>query len=104
MFLAAAKVGGILANDTYPADFLAEKLLSSEEVVEQARDLYGGWSDLPFEDRRRIVVGSRYTRDAGSYHSGGCTRVARLALRRPSLYSDGGAPVAVGSPVAGGRA
>ena len=26
VFLAAAKVGGILANDTYPADFIRENL------------------------------------------------------------------------------
>lgn len=49
-------------------DFLAEKLLSSEEVIAQARDLYGRWNDLPFEDRRRIVetVVDRVTVDEDS--------------------------------------
>ncbi|TNC06812.1 GDP-L-fucose synthase [Methylobacterium terricola] len=35
--LAAAKVGGILANDTYPADFLYENLMIEANVVEAAR-------------------------------------------------------------------
>ncbi len=33
VFLAAAKVGGILANDTYPADFLYENLLIETNVI-----------------------------------------------------------------------
>jgi GDP-L-fucose synthase len=37
VFLAAAKVGGILANDTYPADFLYENLLIELNVIEAAR-------------------------------------------------------------------
>jgi len=37
VFLAAAKVGGILANDTYPADFLRENLLIQTHVLEAAR-------------------------------------------------------------------
>jgi GDP-L-fucose synthase len=37
VFLAAAKVGGILANDTYPADFLRENLLIQTCVIESAR-------------------------------------------------------------------
>lgn len=35
--LAAAKVGGILANDTYPADFLYENLMIEANVIEAAR-------------------------------------------------------------------
>lgn len=35
--LAAAKVGGILANDTYPADFLYANLMIEANVVEAAR-------------------------------------------------------------------
>ncbi len=31
--LAAAKVGGILANDTYPADFLYENLLIETSII-----------------------------------------------------------------------
>jgi GDP-L-fucose synthase len=34
VFLAAAKVGGILANDTYPADFIRENLLIQTNVIE----------------------------------------------------------------------
>jgi GDP-L-fucose synthase len=34
--LAAAKVGGILANDTYPADFLLENLKIQQHVIETA--------------------------------------------------------------------
>jgi len=35
--LAAAKVGGILANDTYPADFLYDNLMIEANVIEAAR-------------------------------------------------------------------
>jgi GDP-L-fucose synthase len=34
VFLAAAKVGGILANDSYPADFLYDNLLIEANVIE----------------------------------------------------------------------
>jgi GDP-L-fucose synthase len=37
VLLAAAKVGGILANDTYPADFLRENLLIQTNVIEASR-------------------------------------------------------------------
>ena len=36
--LAAAKVGGILANDTFPADFLREKLEIQLNVIEASRE------------------------------------------------------------------
>lgn len=36
MFLAAAKVGGILANDTYPADFIRENLAVQLNVIHEA--------------------------------------------------------------------
>ena len=36
VFVAAAKVGGILANDTYPADFLYDNLMIQANVVEAA--------------------------------------------------------------------
>ena len=36
IFLAAAKVGGILANDSYPADFLYDNLIIQANVVEAA--------------------------------------------------------------------
>lgn len=36
VFLAAAKVGGILANDTYPVDFLVENLLIETNIIRTA--------------------------------------------------------------------
>jgi GDP-L-fucose synthase len=36
VFLAAAKVGGILANSTYPADFIFQNLLIQTNVIENA--------------------------------------------------------------------
>jgi GDP-L-fucose synthase len=36
VFLAAAKVGGILANDTYPADFIRENLAVQLDVIHEA--------------------------------------------------------------------
>ena len=36
VILAAAKVGGIVANDTYPADFLLENLKIQTNVIEGA--------------------------------------------------------------------
>ena len=33
VFMAAAKVGGILANDTYPADFLYDNLMIEANVT-----------------------------------------------------------------------
>lgn len=37
VFLAAAKVGGILANDTYPAEFLRDNLVLQTNVIEASR-------------------------------------------------------------------
>ncbi|MBI1896755.1 MAG: GDP-L-fucose synthase [Acidobacteria bacterium] len=37
VFMAAAKVGGILANDTYPADFIRENLAVQINVIDAAR-------------------------------------------------------------------
>jgi GDP-L-fucose synthase len=37
VFLAAAKVGGILANSTYPADFVRDNLLIQTNVIDAAR-------------------------------------------------------------------
>jgi GDP-L-fucose synthase len=37
VFLAAAKVGGILANDTYPADFIRDNLVLQTNVMEASR-------------------------------------------------------------------
>ncbi len=36
VFMAAAKVGGILANNTYPADFIRENLLIQAHVIDAA--------------------------------------------------------------------
>ncbi len=37
VFLAAAKVGGILANSTYPAEFLRDNLAIQQNVIDSAR-------------------------------------------------------------------
>jgi GDP-L-fucose synthase len=37
VFLAAARVGGILANSTYPADFIRDNLLIQTHVIDAAR-------------------------------------------------------------------
>src|SRR5579864_8920677 len=37
VFLAAAKVGGILANDTYPAYFIYQNLAIQNNVIEESR-------------------------------------------------------------------
>jgi GDP-L-fucose synthase len=37
VFLAAAKVGGILANNTYPADFIRDNLAIQSNVIEASR-------------------------------------------------------------------
>lgn len=46
IILAAAKVGGILANDTYPADFLYENLMIEANIIKAAAD--GGVQKLLF--------------------------------------------------------
>jgi GDP-L-fucose synthase len=38
VFLAAAKVGGILANDSYPADFIRDNLMIQTNVIEASRN------------------------------------------------------------------
>lgn len=37
VFLAAAKVGGILANNTYPADFIRSNMVIQDNVIDAAR-------------------------------------------------------------------
>jgi len=37
VFLAAAKVGGILANNTYPADFIRDNLVLQNNIIEASR-------------------------------------------------------------------
>lgn len=39
VFVAAAKVGGILANDTYPAEFLHDNLMIASNVMHTARQV-----------------------------------------------------------------
>jgi GDP-L-fucose synthase len=39
VFLAAAKVGGILANDTYPAEFIRDNLVLQTNVIEAGRQV-----------------------------------------------------------------
>jgi len=38
VFLAAAKVGGILANNTYPADFIRDNLVIQTNIIEASRN------------------------------------------------------------------
>jgi GDP-L-fucose synthase len=38
VFLAAAKVGGILANNSYPADFIRDNLVIQSNVIESSRN------------------------------------------------------------------
>ncbi len=38
VFLAAAKVGGILANNTYPASFIRDNLIIQTNVIESSRN------------------------------------------------------------------
>lgn len=42
MYLAAAKVGGIVANNTYPADFIYENILIEANIIHAAHvnDVY----------------------------------------------------------------
>ena len=56
VFLAAAKVGGILANHTYPAEFLYENLLIESNVIHSAYEA---------EVRKLLFLGSSciYPRD-----------------------------------------
>jgi GDP-L-fucose synthase len=39
VFLAAAKVGGILANNTYPADFIRDNLIIQTNIIESSRNV-----------------------------------------------------------------
>ena len=47
IFLAAAKVGGILANDTYPADFLYDNLMIEANILEAAHRAHVAKADVP---------------------------------------------------------
>lgn len=49
VFLAAAKVGGILANNTYPADFIRDNLLIQNNVIDAA---------YRYEAKKLVFLGS----------------------------------------------
>jgi GDP-L-fucose synthase len=49
IFLAAARVGGILANDTYPADFLYDNLMITTNVIHAAHT---------YQARKLLFLGS----------------------------------------------
>lgn len=49
VFLAAAKVGGIHANNTYPADFIYENLMIQNNIIKAAHD---------FEVKKLLFLGS----------------------------------------------
>lgn len=57
VFLAAARVGGILANNTFPADFIRENLLIQTHVIQSAHK---------YRAQRLLFLGSSciYPRDA----------------------------------------
>ncbi|KQR80214.1 GDP-L-fucose synthase [Sphingomonas sp. Leaf343] len=70
VFLAAAKVGGILANDSYPADFLYDNLMIEANVIEAAHRsdvgklmflgsscIYPKFADQPIEESS-LLTGS----------------------------------------------
>ena len=48
--IAAAKVGGLYANDKYPADFIYENLVIETNLIEAAREQQP--SEAKTEDRR----------------------------------------------------
>ena len=59
VYLAAAKVGGILANDTYPAEFIYQNLMIEANIIHEAwhagvaREVVrGGWQSV---QRREIL-------------------------------------------------
>ena len=51
VFLAAAKVGGILANDTYPADFIRENLQIQTNVIDAS---YKSWGEAVIVSRLKL--------------------------------------------------
>jgi len=51
----AAQLEGEVPRLQAEVDFLRVELLSGEEVVEAARELYTGWDELPFDERRKVV-------------------------------------------------
>lgn len=58
IFLAAAKVGGIYANKTYPAEFLYENIMIQSNVIQAAHEIHA---------KKLLFYGSAcsYPRDAG---------------------------------------
>lgn len=75
--LAAAKVGGILANDTYPADFLSDNLRIQVNVLDAAREhgverllflgsscIYPKFADQPIREQSLLTGHLEPTNDA----------------------------------------
>jgi GDP-L-fucose synthase len=60
IILAAATVGGILANDSYPADFLFDNLAIETNVIHAG--IWQGLSGLSFLDRPASIRNSRHSR------------------------------------------
>jgi GDP-L-fucose synthase len=71
VFLAAAKVGGIHANNTYPADFIHDNLVISTNVIATAHDS---------AVKRLLFLGSSciYPREAPQPMTEGCLLTGRL--------------------------
>ena len=63
LILAAAKVGGIYANDTYPADFIYINLMMQNNVIKAAHD---------YKVQKLLFLGSTciYPKMAASAHEG----------------------------------
>lgn len=60
VFLAAAKVGGIHANDAYPADFIRSNLDIQTHVIDSGTAAaFPSWC---FWDRRASIPGTRHSR------------------------------------------
>ncbi len=60
VFLAAAKVGGILANDSFPADFLYDNLMIEANVIEAS--FVNGWRSFCFSAPPASIRSSRRSR------------------------------------------
>ena len=76
VFLAAAKVGGILANRDFPADFIARNLRIQSNVIESAYRTQ--------VDRLLFLGLQSHLSEAGSAtHSGGSTACRAAGIHQP---------------------
>ena len=78
VFLAAAKVGGILANNTYPADFIRDNLIIQTNVIEASRNARREAPALP-----RLVAAS--TPSCAAADQGGVSADRAAGADQPAL-------------------